>query len=74
MSASVVGRSPETLSIEERAKLAGRWIATEIYTPKRLPLHLIEAIGDSASACASALQSRGLDPSKFEYRMIKRAY
>ena len=70
----VLGRSPETLSIKERTELAGQWIAIEIYSPATLPLRLISAIGDSPAACAAMLQSRGLDPAKFEFSLIKRAF
>ncbi len=71
---AVVGRSPDTLSIQERSELAGQWIAIEIYSPATLPLRLISAIGDSPAACAATLQSKGLDPVKFEFSLIKPAF
>jgi len=74
MTAETIGRNPDELSLEERTKLAGKWIALEIYTPEALPLRRIEAIGDSVAECARILKSRGLDPMKFEYSRLKNAY
>jgi len=71
---AVIGRSPETLNIQERRELAGQWIAIEIYSPATLPLRLISAIGDSPEACAATLQGQGLDPAKFEFSLIKPAF
>jgi len=62
-----LGRSPEQLSLEERARLARMSVALEIYTPETLPLRRIEAIGNSVEDCARMLQARGLDPRRFEY-------
>ena len=42
-----IGRSPDRLSLDERVRLAGKYIALEIYTPEGAPLRRIEAIGDS---------------------------
>src|SRR5437867_9110372 len=42
-----LGRSPDDLTLDERLKLAGKYIAMEIYTPAVLPMRRIEAIGDS---------------------------
>ena len=74
MTAEAIGRNPDDLSLEERAELAGKWIALEIYTPDALPLRRIEAIGDSVAECARMLKQRGLDPMKFEYSRLKSAY
>jgi hypothetical protein len=68
---SPIGRSPERLTLEERIRLAGKFIALEIYTPKTIPLRRIEAIGDSAAECIAALQARGLDPKQFEFSMLE---
>lgn len=70
----IIGRSPETLTIQERSELAGQWIALEFYSPETLPLRTIEAAGGSPAACAELLRQRGLDPAKFEYSMIKPAF
>lgn len=66
-SASILGRAPDRLSLSERAALAGRWIALEVYSPKTLPLKRIEAVGGNPSECAAELQKRGLNPREFEY-------
>jgi hypothetical protein len=71
---ALVGRHPDTLSIAERRDFAGKWIALEIYSPDTLPLREIAAIGDSAADCAAQLHTRGLDPSNFEYTLIKPAF
>jgi hypothetical protein len=69
-----LGRNPDQLNLEERAALAGKFIALEIYTPDALPLRRIEAIGDSIEQCVKMLQDRGLDPRKFEYSRLAPAY
>ena len=74
MTAEAIGRNPDDLSLQERADLAGKWIALEIYTPDALPLRRIEAIGDSVAECVRVLKRRGLDPMKFEYSRLKSAY
>lgn len=71
---AAVGRAPESLSLEERAALAGKYIALEIYTPAALPLRRIEAIGDSAVECARRLREQGADPAAFEYIMLTPPY
>lgn len=73
-SASVLGRSPDTLTIQERHELAGQWIALEIYSPATLPLRLIDAIGASPADCAAQLQARGLNPANYEFTILKPAY
>jgi hypothetical protein len=60
-------RNPDRLTLEERAALAGKIIALEIYTPATCPLRRIEAIGDSIEACIRMLRERDLDPRRFEY-------
>ncbi len=69
-----LGRSPETFSLPERFALAGLWIALEIYSPKRLPLRRIEAIGESMTACSRQLEARGLDPAQYEFQLIHQPY
>jgi hypothetical protein len=70
----VIGRNPDRLTIEERFELAGKVVAYEIYTPKDLPLRRIEAIGDSVEECVGMLKARGLDPARFEFTILRRAY
>jgi hypothetical protein len=67
----VVGRGPDQLTLAERARFAGKCIALEVYTPEALPLRRIEAIGDSIEDCIRMLQSRGLDPTKFEFSLLR---
>ena len=71
---TLVGREPERLSLPEHTALAGMWIALEIYTPQTLPLRRIEAVGNSVADCVAQLRARGLDPSKFEFSMVKPPY
>ena len=70
-SSTLIGRAPERLSIDERAALAGRWIALEVYTPATLPLKRIEAIGASVVDCVKQLNERGLDPLIFEFVLMQ---
>lgn len=70
----VLGRAPERLTPEERAALAGRFIALEIYTPDTLPFRRIEAIGDSIEDCIRQLVARHLDPKRFEFSRLKPAF
>jgi hypothetical protein len=62
-----VGRSPDELALAERLRLSGKWIALELYTPKTLPVRLIEAVGDSATECVRMLRARGRDPHRYEF-------
>ena len=67
VSDSAVGKTPEDLSLSERFRLAGRFMALEIYSPATLPMRRIQAVGATAEECARTLQARGLDPRKFEF-------
>lgn len=67
----LIGRAPEQLSLDERRRLAGKWIALEVYTPATLPLRRIEAVGNSAVECAMELKRRQLDPREFEFQLMK---
>ena len=69
-----IGRAPEQLTLDERHKLTGSFIALEIYTPADLPLRRIEAIGDSIGDCVRMLTARGLDPGRFEFSRLGRPY
>ena len=66
----LVGRGPDELTLEERSRFAGKFIALEIYTPATLPLRRIEAAGDSIEECIRVLKARGLDPAVFEYSLL----
>ncbi len=70
----VIGRAPEELSLLEATELVGKVVAIEIYTPERLPLRRIEAIGDSPEECIRALAERGLDPRRYEFTVLKPPY
>jgi hypothetical protein len=70
----LVGFEYDRLSYEQRAALAGKWIAMEVYSPKTTPLRNIEAVGDSAEDCARQLLSRGLAPAKFEFSQVTPPY
>lgn len=71
---SAIGRSPDELTIQERYEWAGLWIALEVYSPATLPLRLIQAIGESPADCIASLQAMGLDPTRFEFSILKPAY
>jgi len=70
----VIGRSPDSLTLKERLSVTGKFAAFEIYTPKTLPLRTIEAIGDSLAECVQVLRQRGLDPKRYEFRVLKPPY
>ena len=61
-----LGRSPESLTLKERQQLIGMWIALELYSPRTLPMRLIQAVGRTPAECISILRTRGLDPRRFE--------
>jgi hypothetical protein len=67
----VIGRAPERLTLEERSRLAGRWLAFEVYTPQTQPLKRIEAVGHDVAACVEQLEKRGLDPRDFEFVLFQ---
>ena len=69
-----IGRSPDSLSLAERLAFAGKHIALEIYTPENLALRRIEAIGDTLAECLQMLQSRGLNPTQFEFQLLPRPF
>ena len=68
-----LGRSPESLRLSERRRLAGMWIALELYSPRTLPMRLIQAVGRTPAECVSVLRSRGLDPRRFEMTPFPRS-
>ena len=69
-----IGRSPESLSLEERFALAGCYMALEIYTPEAIPLRRIEAIAGSVEECIRELEARGLNPMRFEFIRVTPPY
>ena len=71
---AAIGRSPDSLTLEERLKLTGKYVALEIYSPETTPLRRIEAIGDSVEACLRMLKERGLDPIHFEFTRLAPPY
>jgi hypothetical protein len=74
MQDALIGRSLDSLSLDDRWALAGRWIAIELYSPQRLPLRVMEAIGADARDCIQQLRERGLDPARFEYSPVPQPY
>jgi hypothetical protein len=68
------GPGPESVTLEERLALTGKFIALEIYTPETLPLRRIEAIGGTVAECISELETRGLDPMHFEFTRLLPPY
>jgi hypothetical protein len=66
-----LGQSPDAIALKERLALAGKWVALELYSPRTLPLRLIEAIGDSPADCIRMLRDRGLDPAGYEFVPLK---
>ena len=71
---SILGRSPDDLSLKENSALFGQLVALQIYTPEELPLRRIEALGDTIQDCVAMLRKRGLDPLKFEFTPLKPPY
>jgi hypothetical protein len=64
----MIGRELDRLSLTEQLALAGRWVALEIYTPEKLPLRRIAAVGESAASCIRQIAAGGGDPGAFEFR------
>ncbi len=65
-----LGLSPDALPLKDRLALTGKLVAFEVYTPKTIPLRLMEAIGSSVEECVAGLQARGLDPRHFEFTRL----
>lgn len=70
----MIGRAPESFTLDESIALAGKFAALEIYTPEKLPLKRIAAIGDSAADCIAQLREHGLDVRQFEFVMLRAAH
>jgi hypothetical protein len=69
-----IGRPIDGLSLAERWRIAGSWVALELYSPQTLPLRIIEAVGPSPQACADQLRERGLNPARFEFYACPQPY
>ena len=83
--ASVIGKAPDDLTLAERAELAGKYIAIELYAPTVLGeiggkpevavrLRRIGAIGNSPEDCIRQLKTAGVDPAGYEYSRLKPAF
>jgi hypothetical protein len=75
----------EELSLAERIQYANQWIAFRIYTPPHkvsrdgveyvdVRVRRVEAAGKSMEECVAQLRQRGLDPSEFEFTILKPPY
>jgi len=73
-SKNFVGQVVERLTLDERFALAGKWVATEIYTPETTPLRRIQSIGDTPGECARDLAARDLDPKSHQFELLKQPY
>ena len=82
---TLLGRAVEDLSLTERLKYAGTWVAFRIYAPPHkvsregieyvdVRLRRIEAYGESMAECAAQLRSRNLDAPDFEFIPLKPPY
>lgn len=69
-----IGRPLESLSLAERWRLSGKWIALEIYTPATTPIRAIQALGASPQECIEQLASRGLRPAAYELLPLSQPY
>ena len=69
-----IGKSLDGLPLSDRWEISETWIATELYSPQRLPLRTIEAIGADARDCIRQLRERGRDPALFEYSPVPQPY
>jgi hypothetical protein len=70
----MIGRPLESLTLAERWKWAGKWVALEMYSPQTVPLRNIEAIGNTATECVAVLKQRGLDPERYELQPLPQPY
>ena len=68
------GRSLDAIPLKERWTLTGMWVATELYSPQRLPLRILAAVGTDARDCIAQLQQKGLDPTLYEYEPLSEPY
>ena len=79
---TAVGKAPDDLTLTERAALAGKYIALEMYTPTVIGevggkpevvvrLRRIEAIGNTPEECMQQLIAAGVDPINYEFSRLK---
>lgn len=70
----LIGKPVDGLSLADRWKFSGVWVALEVYNPQTQPLRIIEAAGGSAQQCIQQLISRGLDATRFEFIPLAQPY
>lgn len=63
-------RNPEEFSLRERRRIAGNWVALELYTPANLALRRIAALGASPADCRRQLRESGKSPADYEYLLM----
>jgi hypothetical protein len=69
-----VGKPIDGLALADRWALAGKWVALELYSPERLPLRIIRAVGPDARTCIGQIKKEGADPALFEYVALEQPY
>lgn len=84
--AGLIGRHVEELSLAERHRYANTWVAFRIYTPTTekvvrdgvemldVRARKVEAAGGSPQELIEQLRRRNLDPSEYEFTILKPPY
>lgn len=72
--AAALGHAPEELPLPLRESLTGHWAAFELYSPQRLPLRKIAALGKTPSECFASLRAAGLDVTLYEVVQLPPAF
>jgi len=81
----LLGRHVDDLSLPERLQYANHWIAFQKYSPPKkvsegdvefpdMKVRVVEAAGASTQACITQLKSRNLDPTDYEFTILKPPY
>ena len=81
----LVGRRVDDLSLPERLQYANQWIAFKKYSPPKkieaggveypdVKIRRVEAAGSSAQALIAQLKSQNLDPTEYEFTILKPPY
>jgi len=81
----LVGRRVDDLSLPERLQYANQWIAFKKYSPPKkiseggvefpdVKIRRVEAAGSSAQALITQLKNQSLDPSEYEFTILKPPY